>query len=501
MATDAFGNVYLGGDNYADQGANTFVSKYDSSGDLRWTSLFGTEEDDSLNDIVSDERGNIFLVGSTWGDLGAPNAGLYDAYLAKVSNIPEPSTIFLIAVGAITVYWTRQRGGRAQILILLSIALVSMETTFVAAAQFIPLGFPSGEDSSISHGISPDGEFIVGSYSSSFPESFRWDELGSFESLGDLPVGFTFSQAHDASVQGEVVVGTMENEFGAAEAFRWTSSQGIVGLGVLPEMTGSLADAVSADGAVVVGSSFDDAGDSKAFRWTEVTGIEELDFGLQPSDKSRAFGVSADGLAVVGSNRSGPEDRGFHWTHSQGVQLLNPLPGDSRSAASGISADGSVFVGESVSLDGNGNPVSRRAVRWNGGGVAQDLGTLFEDDFTVAIDASADGSVIIGMSQGDEETPFLWTEVNGMRPLVEILNEAGLDLTGWDLRVYNGAISDDGNSITGWGRNPDGIREGWVARLNPVPEPSTITMLVLGTSALLVRHRRRACSPTCARHR
>lgn len=78
-----------------------------------------------------------------------------------------------------------------------------------------------------------------------------------------------------------------------------------------------------------------------------------------------------------------------------------------------------------------------------------------------------------------------------MRLLLDVFADAGLDWTGWDLTLVR-AISNDGNSIVGDGVNPGGIEEGWLARLGPVPEPSTLVLLVLMAIALVpLRHRRR----------
>lgn len=51
----------------------------------------------------------------------------------------------------------------------------------------------------------------------------------------------------------------------------------------------------------------------------------------------------------------------------------------------------------------------------------------------------------------------------------------GLDLTGWTLSVANG-ISNDGKSIVGYGSNPLGQTEAWIAT---VPEPSTLAIAAI----------------------
>jgi uncharacterized membrane protein len=67
-----------------------------------------------------------------------------------------------------------------------------------------------------------------------------------------------------------------------------------------------------------------------------------------PYVASRVFGISADGTTVVGMlvasfGAPGP-DRGFVWRAETGYQEIPPLPGDSRSGATAVSADGSVVM-------------------------------------------------------------------------------------------------------------------------------------------------------------
>jgi probable HAF family extracellular repeat protein len=79
-----------------------------------------------------------------------------------------------------------------------------------------------------------------------------------FMGLGDLPGGTFSSYATGVSADGSVVVGRSSSAPGP-QAFRWTQSGGVVGLGRLPGNTStffSSAEAVSDDGSVVVGQSY-----------------------------------------------------------------------------------------------------------------------------------------------------------------------------------------------------------------------------------------------------
>jgi hypothetical protein len=72
-----------------------------------------------------------------------------------------------------------------------------------------------------------------------------------------------------------------------------------------------------------------------------------------------------------------------------------------------------------------------------------------------------------------------------MRNLRNVLeDDFGLDLSGWTLTEATG-ISADGRTIVGYGVNPSGDQEGWIA----VPEPPPAALVFAGLAALaLWRH-------------
>jgi hypothetical protein len=102
VAVDGSGSAYisgwtsgsLGGPNAGNYDA--FLVKYDSSGSLLWTRQIGTTTDDYSRSVAVDGLGNAYISGYTLGSLGGPNAGGYDAFLAKYA-VPEPGTVFMIA--------------------------------------------------------------------------------------------------------------------------------------------------------------------------------------------------------------------------------------------------------------------------------------------------------------------------------------------------------------------------------------------------------------------
>ncbi len=350
----------------------------------------------------------------------------------------------------------------------------------------------------------------------------------SFKGLGDLPGGDFYSQAMDISADGTVVVGQScsSDQAPTREAFRWSQSTGMVGLGWIPSsnLYGSYAAGVSSDGAIVVGTSWGGM-DWHSFRWSATDGI--VDLGRLPnvsfsSVGSSASAVSADGSVIVGSEHlggSGANHIPFRWTESEG-KVGVPWFGNELGRANDVSAAGRVMVGgagiinvgiilavrwvedtgtialhdpqdyvrsEALSVSGDGSvivgycdhfvapdisyPYSREAFRWSESGGMVDLGFLPSIDAnpsSTANGVSHDGSVIVGTSRTDfGDEAFIWDEENGMRSLRDVLVlELAMDLTGWNLTSAAG-ISADGCTIAGNGVNPDGKTEAWLANLTP----------------------------------
>lgn len=94
VTTDASGNVYLAGitsgqlvENNGSNGLSTFLTKYNAQGDLLWTSQVGTPNSDRPSDLAVDSQGNVYMAGTTGGDLsGQGSAGANDIFVIKFST-------------------------------------------------------------------------------------------------------------------------------------------------------------------------------------------------------------------------------------------------------------------------------------------------------------------------------------------------------------------------------------------------------------------------------
>ena len=101
--TDPFGDVYISGTTAGDLGRtepgsrDAFLAKYDTLGNLLWTRQLGTRRFDESYALATDSSGNAFISGRTGGNLAGTAAGLDDVFLAKYD-------------GAGNLAWSRQYG-------------------------------------------------------------------------------------------------------------------------------------------------------------------------------------------------------------------------------------------------------------------------------------------------------------------------------------------------------------------------------------------------------
>lgn len=357
------------------------------------------------------------------------------------------------------------------------------------AASFQGLGNLAGGNPphSIPHDISANGAFVVGeSNSANGLEAYRWSADTGMVALGYLGGENFFSTAWRISGDGRVIVGASRSPLSGerTEAFRWTAELGMVGMGDLPGgVFSSSARGVSADGSVITGVSTSELAPSfgEVSRWTESTGLEGLGtLGGSQIPAGIPWQISRDGTTIVGWSSSENGREGFRWTSPKGMVGLGDLPGPVfDSQATDVSADGAIVLGIASGLQGV------TSFRWTAATGMVDLGRPPGAGRSRLLGASADGSVAIGDGAlGGDDIPIIWDESHGMRNLVDVLVELGLGpaMAGWDLESAT-AISPDGLTVGGWGYNPQGDLEAWLAYLG---EPSVVEIPALSNAGSIL---------------
>jgi hypothetical protein len=92
LASDGVGGYFLAGATEGDLGgpnaggADGFLGRFDSEGQLIWMRQFGTPENDCAHDVVADGKGGVYITGRTSGSLGGPSAGGFDVFLGRYDS-------------------------------------------------------------------------------------------------------------------------------------------------------------------------------------------------------------------------------------------------------------------------------------------------------------------------------------------------------------------------------------------------------------------------------
>ena len=237
-----------------------------------------------------------------------------------------------------------------------------------------------------------------------------WQDLGS--EAGAVPCGTSLSSPHGLNQNGSLGVGLLwRAQECHANAGYWdfTNDLPATVLPMLFEGPATRANAVNADGSVIVGWQDQLDGERTAAKW--VNGVEELILTASGSFNGEAMAVSADGNSIVGGSYGYLNRQAWIWQPNTGVQPIGPT----------------------------------------------DLGSL------TALDVSDDGKIVVGFSSN---SAFVWWKGKGFHDLITFLKSRGVVVPdGWRL-IAASLISADGNTIYGWGLNPDNLIEMYKVVLN-----------------------------------
>jgi len=190
---------------------------------------------------------------------------------------------------------------------------------------------------------------------------------------------------------------------------------------------------------------------------------------------SEAFGVSADGNAIVGSSFTDGRQIGCKWTPETGWVALESELSESPDAW-GISGDGTTVVG-AAPRPGQPGYVYNAGARWVGMGIPDNYYWWPESDdskWGQAYDVSFDGSVVVGVAARHAgpygyNVGFRWTAGGGMQPM----GLSGVFLP--DASTNCVGVSDDGTVVVG-----DGLVGDWNTSVRREPfrwDNGTLTAL------------------------
>jgi len=403
--------------------------------------------------------------------------------------------------------------------VLLSCSLwLSATTPNVPVFQALP-DLPGGSTASTLSRISSNGLWAIGqSPSTNGPEAVRWSiSANTALGIGDLSGSPFSSFGSDISNNGLFASARGTPATGQVRIMRWMSglTPAQYNLGTLTSSGFAYSDAraISNDGTKLVGQSSSTSG-LRAFLWTSASptsaGGTLTNLGalvLTPTSPagnltsyfSEANDISGDGLHIVGTSSylnqqsvtdPDPTDNytppptfrssgsvGFIRQSTTLVQLSDLTGGAMAAGAHAISDDKTRVAGFGTSASGT------EGVIWN-------IGTTITVSSVGDLAGGATDCRLLGLNlngtravgkgtDGDGAAAVIWNSALGLRKLTTVLEERGMDVTGWNLTEAN-SISADGLVIGGNGINPSGVEQAWVitnadALFLPVPPLPVIT--------------------------
>jgi uncharacterized membrane protein len=324
----------------------------------------------------------------------------------------------------------------------------------ILTSRFERVGTPSSASA-----LSANGQVIVGR---SGRKAFQWNPLAGIGPVPDLPdEPLRQHTATAVSADGRVVGGYILNPPGnenphLTTAFRTSAATGSITLEPF-----SVVLTMSSNGQKLLGERA--SPDVQAFYWTEAGIVAPL--GDEEGYSEIPLAASATGSVAVGYRKlmggtfvPRPVRWRFGFYGLVSMEILADLSGGNVGGeARGVSGNGDVVAGWSY------GPNGKTAVAWFGSNAAVALGSLAGWTSSIATAVSPDGTIIVGsgITSADSEA-FVWTSAKGVRPLRSVLPEP----VGWRLTGAVGVTSDDtfvyfaGNAF-----NPDGLLEGWWARV------------------------------------
>jgi len=181
----------LGGPNAG--GTDIFLAKYDAAGNQLWVRQYGTSGDDSASSVALSGANNVYLTGTTTGPFAGANAGGNDAFLAQYDAAGNP-------------LWVRQFG------------FAGSDVGWAVAVDSVGDAYMTGQISGALAGLHQGGlDVFLAAYSASGNE--LWSR--QFGTAGDdVGAGLTVDPSGDVYVCGRQGDQPFLAKYGPATAAR-----------------------------------------------------------------------------------------------------------------------------------------------------------------------------------------------------------------------------------------------------------------------------------------
>ncbi|MCC6427801.1 MAG: hypothetical protein IT435_13390 [Phycisphaerales bacterium] len=370
--------------------------------------------------------------------------------------------------------------------ILTAITTLASLSGLAAANEFKVIAQSAGPTSVFD--LSANGSVAVGVSDGAV---FRWATSDGTSLISPQSYFHTFTAA--VSADGNTIVSAVADDTGLFSAARW-QNWSWTNLGGLPGQTApdgeelSTGWGVSGDGSTVVGLGWHTNYRAEAFKWTSADGMVGL--GKPANSSSRATSISADGSTTVGFYEH-PDfgmRRAARWVNGAPVDLFLGHEDDWAGEAQSVTSDGKWIVGGATITGGN-----QRAFLYSDDTGPINLGAIGPDDFglieSYATDIS-DTGIVVGWSGDrffDSIRPIVWTEATGMIFLADYLAAAGVIVPDNQLIISVTTISADGLTIGG--QAYDTVANAYTGWIATVPAPSGSLLALLIAPAILRRRR------------
>ena len=381
-----------------------------------------------------------------------------------------------------------------RILLMAAVAAVVLSSGFGAAVAGTSFEF---HDGMWILSMTPDGKILCGSAMNGAYEAVRWTPETGNVFLGmssGMLLGTGGGNTRMSADGDRICSSTVNADTTLATPGLWVKGVGwqalipplTVGGGNTDGHLGSPYD-ISDDGSTVVGLCWV-AGRGNPFRWTAATNAVNLPV-QGPGQRGRANVTNADG-SVVGGWTDNPTSGMWQPTVWENGVMTVLNDSEVASQVQCMTPDGSILGG----LLYNPAYLIREPTLWYKSGstwVTQRLGLLPDsvpfDTQCISTGLTADGSVLVGEYLYDlwTRTGFVWTLNEGLMTADEYFAGRGVPVPATFQIGGLSVITPDGNRIAGWGFDlslPNNPTRGFVVTLDTtsdVPAPAASGRLAL----------------------